>query len=163
MKKQDMVLLRHSQGKGKASVVVFNKWDLVQRSKEEYIRLIEGRIREYKYIPYVFVSALYNKNIPGLINTIQQVAKAYKIRIPTSKINRIIQEAVAKYSPPSRSQRGVKIYYTTQVETAPPRFVMFTNRKSSITQTYRRYLINTIRSTFSLEGVPIFLNIRRRM
>jgi len=99
MKKQDMVLLRHSQGKGKASVVVFNKWDLVQRSKEEYIRLIEGRIREYKYIPYVFVSALYNKNIPGLINTIQQVAKAYKIRIPTSKIKSGILNHTERFFP----------------------------------------------------------------
>jgi GTP-binding protein len=150
---------------GKAVVIVVNKWDTM-KDKDTDIRTFTKRIRnEFQFMPYaeiVFLSALTKKRIHTLMPQIDQAFENTKKRISTSTLNDIINEAVMLTPPPSYKGRRLKIYYTAQVDIAPPKFLFHVNDKGLIHFSYERYLENKIRESFDLKGTPIILQFKNR-
>jgi GTP-binding protein len=150
---------------GKAVVIVVNKWDTM-KDKDTDIRTFTKRIRnEFQFMPYaeiVFLSALTKKRIHTLMPQIDQAFENTKKRISTSTLNEIINEAVMLTPPPSYKGRRLKIYYTAQVDIAPPKFLFHVNDKGLIHFSYERYLENKIRESFDLKGTPIILQFKNR-
>ena len=150
---------------GKAVVIVVNKWDTI-KDKDTDIRTFTKRIRnEFQFMPWapiVFLSALTRKRIHTLIPQIDEAFDNAKKRIATSQINDIISEAVNLTPPPSYKGRRLKIYYVTQVDVAPPKFVLHVNDKGLIHFSYERYLENKIRESLDLKGTPIVLQFKNR-
>jgi GTP-binding protein len=150
---------------GKAVVIVVNKWDLA-RDKNADIKTFTKRIRnEFQFMPYapiVFLSSLTRKRIHTLIPQIDEAYTNTKKQLQTSTLNDVIREAVNLTAPPSYKGRRLKIYYVTQTDIAPPKFVFFVNDKGLIHFSYERYLENKIRESFELKGTPIILQFKNR-
>lgn len=162
---QDKHITSYIVDAGKAVVIVVNKWDTAKENEQD-IKTFTKRIRdEFQFMPWaqiVFLSALTKKRIHTLIPEIDAAFENTKKRIQTSLINDIIIEAVNLVSPPSYKGRRLKIYYVTQVEASPPKFVFHVNDKGLIHFSYERYLENKIRESFDLKGTPIIMQFKNR-
>jgi len=153
------------QEKGKGCILVVNKWDLIEKDSEtllEFERRIYGDLKYLSYAPILFISALTGQRVPKILNLIDHVAEEAKKRISTSQLNKYFGEWLERSHPPLYKNRLVKMNYITQVSTAPPTFVIYTNIPNGIHFSYERYLINHIRETFGFEGVPIRLRFRKK-
>lgn len=162
---QDRHIAGEILSRGKAMVIVVNKWDLVSRSPrgtEAAISQVRRELRGVDFAPILFVSAKKGWGIPEFFRTILRVARAYETRIGTGPLNRVIEEAQAAYAPPATSGRGVRIYYATQPETKPPTIVLFVNNPDWMPEQYLRYLEHRLRQAFPLEGTPIRFKLRAR-
>jgi GTP-binding protein len=150
---------------GKAVVIVVNKWDTI-KDKNTDIRTFTKRIRnEFQFMPYapvVFLSSLTHKRIHTLIPQIDEAYANTKYRVQTSILNDIIMEAVNLTPPPSYKGKRLKIYYVSQIDIAPPKFIFQVNNKSLIHFSYERYLENKIREAFNFKGTPIILQFKNR-
>lgn len=150
---------------GKAVVIVINKWDTA-KDKNADIKTFTKEIRDnFQFMPYaqiVFLSAKTRKRIHTLIPEIEQAFINTKKQVQTSMLNDIIGEAVNLTPPPSYKGRRLKIYYVSQVDSAPPKFLFHVNNKSLIHFSYERYLENKIRESFDLKGTPIILQFKNR-
>ena len=162
---QDRHVAGYAHDAGKPIVIVYNKWDIVDK-EETSAALVEKTIREHfkylSYAPVVFVSALTKRRINTLIPMIDEVYQNSIRRISTSVINEVIHDAVAKTPPPTHSGKQLKVYYASQVATAPPTFVVFVNNPELCHFSYKRYLENCLRDAFDFSGTPIHINIRKR-
>ncbi|HHT38074.1 MAG TPA: ribosome biogenesis GTPase Der [Mollicutes bacterium] len=162
---QDKHITSYIVDSGKAVVIVVNKWDTI-KNKDTDIRTFTKRIRnEFQFMPYapiVFLSALTKKRIHTLIPQIDEVYTNARQRVTTSALNDVINEAVTLTSPPSYKGKRLKIYYVTQVDIAPPKFVFYVNDKSLIHFSYERYLENKIREAFDFKGTPIVFQFKNR-
>lgn len=150
---------------GKASVIVVNKWDLIadkQLARDELMKDIKRRFAFMDYAPVNFISARTGLNLPKLFKQIDLVAEEADKRLTTGVINDVLAEAIALNQPPQDKGRALKIYYATQVATAPPTIVLFVNDKKLTHFSYDRYLINRFRENFGFEGSPIRLIWRNR-
>jgi len=151
--------------KGKAAIVLVNKWDLVKgqiRRPENYIKRIRHQLPYLQFVPIIPISARYGTNIHQVLKKIRQVEKAYRKQIPTGPLNRLLEEAVENHPPPSEGARIRKINYITQIKQGPPTFLLFTNTAKEVHFSYQRYLISRIRERFGFEGVPIRIWFRRK-
>jgi len=162
---QDKHITSYIVDAGKAVVIVVNKWDTA-KDKNADIKTFTKDIRDnFQFMPYaqiVFLSSLTRKRIHTLIPQIDDAFINTKKRIQTSMINDIISEAVNLTPPPSYKGRRLKIYYVTQIDTAPPKFVFHVNDKGLVHFSYERYLENKIRDSFDLKGTPIVLQFKNR-
>lgn len=162
---QDKHITSYIVDAGKAVVIVVNKWDTM-KDKDTDIRTFTKKIRdEFQFMPYapiVFLSATTRKRIHTLIPQIDEAFTNTKKRIQTSMLNDIIIEAVNLTPPPSYKGKRLKIYYVTQVDVAPPKFVFHVNDKGLLHFSYERYLENKIRESFDLKGTPIILQFKNR-
>ncbi|MFA5407699.1 MAG: ribosome biogenesis GTPase Der [Bacilli bacterium] len=162
---QDKHITSYIVEAGKAVVIVVNKWDLAH-DKDADIRTFTKEIRDnFQFMPFapiVFLSATTHKRIHTLIPQIDEAFTNAKKRVATSKLNDVINEAVNLTPPPSYKGRRLKIYYSTQVETAPPKFVFQVNDKKLLHFSYERYLENKIRESFDFKGTPIILQFKNR-
>lgn len=149
-----------------ASVVVLvNKWDLVEKDQDtmaEYTTWVREALRFLDYVPVLFVSALTGQRIHEVLPTALSVWESRFERIPTSELNRLVQEAVSRHAPPSRRGRRLKIYFASQPEVDPPTFVFHVNDPSLVHFSYERYLENRIRELRPFPGTPIRLLFRPR-
>lgn len=154
---------------GKACVIVVNKWDLVEppdgkptkrsKLKTEFAKRIHEEFPDLAYAPIAFTSASCGTGLEAALETALEAEQNHNFRVPTGALNKLIREAV--YARPySRKGRNLKIYYATQVSTAPPTFVLFVNDPDLVHFSYQRYLENRIRDAFPLEGTPIRLELR---
>ena len=153
------------QEKGKGCVLVVNKWDLVEKDSNtmvEFERKIYGDLKYLSYAPILFISALTGQRVPKILSMVDHVAEQTKKRISTGPLNRSFMQWVERFTPPLYKNRIVKLNYITQVSTAPPTFVIYTNIPDGIHFSYERYLTNQMRETFSFEGVPIRLQFRKK-
>lgn len=154
---QDLKVLNEAQEKGKACILVFNKWDLL--TKEKKIRDIkEERNRRHKrneYVPLIAISAKHGRGIPNLFKLIDRVHENYLRRVSTGELNRVFQKALADFSHPVVSGQTVNLTYITQSGWSPPTFVLFANRPKLVTDNYLRYLERAFRKQFDFEGAPI--------
>ncbi len=158
-----IVGLAHEQGRG--IVIVVNKWDLVEknhRSVQEFKEKIQQAFKFSPYAPIVFVSALSGKRCPKVIETVKRVAYSRAKKVPTVKLNKVLEMAMRRRTPPVIRGRPVKLYYATQVEVGPPRIVLFFNYPQSVHFSYLRFLKNSIRDAFGFEGTDIKLVCRKR-
>lgn len=162
---QDKRIAGYAHEKGRAIVIVVNKWDLVEKDDKTMLRYTE-RIREelsfMQYAPVVYVSALTGQRVPRILELVKYVAEQHVMRVATSTLNEVIREAVALNPPPAEGGHRLKILYATQTGVRPPTFVIFVNDPELVHFSYARYLENRIRSSFGFEGTPINLIFRQR-
>ncbi|MCD8341944.1 MAG: ribosome biogenesis GTPase Der [Clostridiales bacterium] len=150
---------------GKASIIVVNKWDDIEKDDKTMDRFKEDIRRDLSYMPYApmaFISAKTGQRVNTLFTLINQVYEASLMRITTGVLNSVLADATTRVQPPTDRGRRLKIYYMTQVSVAPPTFVVFCNEKKLFHFSYQRYLENQIRGTFGLDGTPIRLIIREK-
>lgn len=162
---QDTKIAGYAHEQGKASIIVVNKWDLVEKDSNTMAKFradVEKGLVYMTYAPVAFTSALTGARIGKLFDLIKYVNMQHAMRISTGVLNDILNEAVSKVQPPSDKGRRLKIMYITQASTKPPTFVLFVNDKELAHYSYVRYIENQIRSSFGLEGTPIRFIIRQR-
>ena len=162
---QDTKILGEAHEAGKGIIIVINKWDAVEKdnySVENYKKDVYNKVAYASYAPIVFISALTGQRINKLFPLINEVNAQNSMRISTSVINEVINEAVAVVQPPTDKGRRLKILYGTQASTKPPTFVIFCNNKQLFHFSYQRYLINCFRKNFGMEGTPIRLIVREK-
>jgi GTPase len=148
---------------GRAAVVAINKWDLLDEEAREKLELSFERLDELLATPgRVNVSALSGRGVEKLWGPIDKALDSYHLKLSTGQLNRIFERFVKKVAPPSYGGAPWKLYYVTQVSSAPPTFMLFANRTLPRTSHYRRYLENRLREELDLPGVPLRLVIRKR-
>ncbi len=150
---------------GKPTIVVLNKWDLVDKDNDSVKKAkkdVEIALSYMTYAPLMFISAKTGQRVEKLYDVIKKVYESSRRRIPTGVLNDVLAQAVARVQPPSDRGRRLKIYYMTQVSVAPPTFVVFCNSAELFHFSYRRYLENNLRETFDFEGTPIRIIVRER-
>jgi GTP-binding protein len=163
LERQDLTIARHAIEEGRALVLVLNKWDAVA-DEAEAMKAVTDRLEislpQVRGVTVLRVSALSGR---GLDRVMPAVAAAYDVwnkRVPTGRLNRWLEDALAGHPPPMVRGRRLKPRYITQVKARPPTFALFATRATEIPETYGRYLINDLRTVFDLPGVPIRLLLR---
>lgn len=155
--------LAHEAGKG--VIIVYNKWDAVEKD-EKTMQQITKKIREeFKYLDYApvaFVSALTGAKVQNLIPLIDQVHEMCTLRVPTNVLNDVILDAQMMNPPKPHNGRQLKIYYSSQVSVEPPTIVLFVNDPELLHFSYTRYIENRLREAFGFTGTPIHITARDR-
>lgn len=161
--KQDLSIVDLVEQEGRALIIGINKWDLVadqtgllKELREKAARLLP----QVKGAPVVPLSGLAGEGIDALMKAVLQVYEIWNTRISTSRMNDWLSQALATNPPPAVSGRRIKIRYMTQVKSRPPHFAIFGNQLDVLPKSYTRYLVNNIRESFSLPGVPIRLSLK---
>ncbi len=158
---QDQKLAGRIQEEGRGCIIVVNKWDLIEKDSYtiyDYTRAIKQDLLFIDFAPIVFVSALTGQRLPKVLDLVDKVAEQHQRRVSTAVLNEVLSEAVAWHNPPvSRGGRQGKIYYCTQVATAPPAIVLFVNDPDRFNDSYRRYIENQFRKSLGFEGTPLKL------
>lgn len=160
---QDTHIAGYAMEEARGIVLVVNKWDLMKEADvSEYAKGVRQAFRFMPYAPLLFVSALTGRRVGIVLETALRVYQERLRRVPTSGLNRLLREAVASHSPPSKGGKRLRFYYATQAEVDPPTFVFFVNDPKLVHFSYRRYLENRLRERFGFEGTPLRLYFRRR-
>lgn len=162
---QDTKIAGYAHEQGKASIIVVNKWDLIEKetnTMEHFRSEVEKGLAYMTYAPVAFTSAMTGARINKLFDLIKYVNMQHAMRISTGVLNDILNEAVSKVQPPSDKGRRLKLMYITQASTKPPTFILFVNDRELAHYSYIRYIENQIRSAFGLEGTPVRFIIRQR-
>ncbi|MDD4715990.1 MAG: ribosome biogenesis GTPase Der [Oscillospiraceae bacterium] len=150
---------------GCASIIVVNKWDLIEKDSKTMDRMREEIRRDLGYMTYapiLFLSALTGQRVCQVFELASFVAGQRSMRITTGVLNEVLADAVSRVQPPTDRGRRLKLYYMTQAGVKPPHFVVFVNDLRLFHFSYQRYLENRIRSTFGLEGTPIRITAREK-
>ena len=177
---QDTHIAGEIQDGTKGVVVVINKWDLAQEqhraereeifpdpddeiaSAERYRRIIMEGLKFIPYAPVIFASAKTGYHVQSLLETVLSIADMRFLRVPTARLNEVVQSAVRHHNPTVFRNRTLKIYYATQTRVNPPTFVFFVNNPEALHFTYERYLENQLRAAFGFKGTGIRLYFRAR-
>ena len=162
---QDAKILGEAHEAGKGIIIVVNKWDAVEKDNgtlEAFKKDVYSKISYAAYAPIIFISAETGQRVNKLFNIINEVNRQNSLRVSTSVINEVINEAIAVVQPPTDKGKRLKILYGTQATTRPPTFVIFVNDKELFHFSYQRYLINCFRNNFGLEGTPVRLIVREK-
>ena len=163
---QDAKIAGEAHEAGKGVIIVVNKWDAVEKETgtlEKYKKEVYDRLKYLSYAPMIFISAKTGQRVTKLFDLINHVAEQNAMRVTTSLLNQVINEAIAIVQPPTDKGKRLKIYYGTQASTKPPTFVIFVNNKELFHFSYERYLVNQIRKEFGLEGTPVRIIVRERV
>ena len=150
---------------GKALILVVNKWDLIDNKDQaikEFTKKVRAEFQFLSYVPIVFLSAKTKKRLHTLMPEVIKVYENAHKEVKTSVLNDVITDAVANEAPPSYKGKRLKIYYTSQTGTCPPKFTFFVNNKGLVHFSYHRYLENKIRESFGFEGTPIVFQFKNR-
>ena len=150
---------------GKASIIVVNKWDLIEKDSKTMDIMRAEVLRDLAYMSYapvLFISALTGQRVERLFELINYVSNQSSMRITTGMLNNVLSDATARVQPPSDKGKRLKLLYMTQTGIKPPTFVIFVNNAELFHFSYQRYIENQIRSVFGLEGTPIRIIVRER-
>ena len=162
---QDKRIAGYAHDRGKATVIVVNKWDLVvkdDKTSKRFMEHIRQNLSFLSYAPIIFVSALTGKGVHKILNLVNYVAEQATMRISTSGLNELMEDAVLHNQPPAKKGKRLRIYYATQAGVSPPTFLVFTNNPDLVHFSYIRYLENRLRETYGFEGTPLRIVFRRR-
>ena len=162
---QDTKIAGLAHEAGKASIIVVNKWDLIEKETGTMEKMRKQVLRDLSfmsYAPVLFISALTGQRTQRLFELINFVNEQSAMRISTGMLNNVLADAQARVQPPTDKGRRLKIYYMTQTGVRPPNFVVFCNSRELFHFSYQRYLENQIRATFGLEGTPVRMVIRQK-
>ncbi|MDD4084049.1 MAG: ribosome biogenesis GTPase Der [Acholeplasmataceae bacterium] len=160
---QDKKIAGYAHEAGKGVILVVNKWDLYEKDNTSTLRFTEMLRKELifmQYAPVVYVSALTSQRIHRLPEVINYVAEQNAMRVSTSILNQVVNDAIAINPPPSDKGKRLKILYTTQVKIKPPTFVIFANDPEIMHFSYQRFIENKLREAFGFEGSPLQIIIR---
>lgn len=150
---------------GKATIIVVNKWDLVEKDNntvKEFTDKIRTSLAYMPYAPILFISAKTGQRLPKLFEFINYVNEQASLRISTGMLNDVLSEAITRVPPPTDRGKRLKIYYMTEVGVRPPTFVVFCNEAELFHFSYQRYLENKMREVFGFNGTPIRFIIRQK-
>ena len=145
---------------GLGTIIVLNKWDENMDTFQKMEEEVRRRFRFLSYAPIIAVSAKTGRSIERLKDKIIEIFDNYTQRIPTSLLNKVIEEAISRHSLPSPNGAYLRIYYATQFSTRPPKIALVMNKPNLLHFTYKRYLINFLRENFNFEGTPIHVIAR---
>ena len=162
---QDAKIAGEAHEAGKGVIIVVNKWDEYEKENgtlEKYKKDIYSKLSYLSYAPIIFISAKTGQRVHKLFDLINHVNEQNSMRISTSVLNQVINEAIAIVQPPTDKGKRLKIFYGTQVSTKPPTFVIFVNNKELFHFSYERYIVNQIRKEFGLEGTPVRIIVREK-
>ena len=162
---QDTKVAGLAHESGKASIIVVNKWDLIEKETNTMEKMRSEVLRDLSYMTYapvVFISALTGQRVERIFELINYVDNQSAMRITTGMLNSLLADATARVQPPTDKGKRLKIYYITQASVRPPTFVCFCNNAELFHFSYVRYLENRIRSVYGLEGTPLRMIIRER-
>lgn len=161
--KQDLQIADLIIREGRAPVIAFNKWDLIENPQELLAELREKTERllpQVRGVQAVTVSGETGRGLDKLMEAVEKTHRVWNRRVSTGKLNRWIEGVLAHHPPPAVAGRRLKIKYITQVKTRPPGFVLSCSRPEAMPQSYVRYLVNGLRETFDMPGVPIRVALR---
>lgn len=162
---QDAKIAGEAHEAGKGVIIVVNKWDDYDKETgtlEKYKKEVYSKLSYLSYAPIIFISAKTGQRVQKLFPMINEVAKQNSLRVSTSVVNQVINEAIAIVQPPTDKGKRLKIFYGTQASTKPPTFVIFVNSKELFHFSYQRYIINQFRKEFGLVGTPVRLIVREK-
>ena len=165
LSEQDVKIAGYVHEQGKPSVVVMNKWDVVEKDTytiEKYNRKLKEELKFMDYFIPTYVSAKTGKRVDNLIKLAERAYENASRRISTGLLNDVLREAILTNEPPSKNGKRLKIYYITEVSANPPTFVIFVNDDTLMHFSYRRYLENALRRSVDFEGTPVRLIIRNK-
>ncbi len=162
---QDVNIFNLVKRNNKAVVILVNKWDMVEKSSNtarDYTKALKERITPFDDVPVLFISAVNRQRIFRVLETAVKVYDNYRRRIPTHALNKLVQEAVENFHPPSARGRYIRIKYATQLPSRSPAFVFFCNYPEYVKDPYKRYLEHRIRENFDFCGVPLQMYFRKK-
>ncbi len=165
LEKQDLQIADLVAREGRALVLAFNKWDLVDDKKEMLAEIKEKVARllpQVPGVPFILLTAEKGKGINQLMKAVIEVYEIWNKRIATGPLNRWLDAATQRHPPPAIRGKRIRIKYLTQASTRPPTFAAFTQRGDKLPESYSRYLVNGLREAFDIPAVPVRLNMRRR-
>lgn len=163
---QDSKIAGYAHDSGKGCVIVVNKWDIFpdkhDRSTNRFTDELRVKLGFLQYAPVLYVSALTGQRINRVTELVKFVADQNAMRIQTSILNELIRDALSVNPPPSKKGKQLKIFFMTQADINPPRFVLFVNEPELMHFSYLRFIENRLRETFGFEGAPLKFVIRKR-
>lgn len=162
--KQDIQLADLVEREGRALVIAINKWDLKLDRKEVRQTVNDTLLRalpKLRGVPVIMLSAQTGKGVEKLMPAVQRQYELWNARIGTAKLNRWLGEVIDRHPPPADKGRPVRLRYITQAKSRPPTFVSFSSRGHAVPESYQRYLANSLRETFALDGIPLRIFIRK--
>ncbi len=162
---QDLTIAGYAHERGRAVVLVVNKWDLVKkdnRTMGEYIKDVRGAFKFLPDSPIHFVSALTGQRINKIMADVEMVSDEFNRKVTTSELNRVLKDAEISHPPPMYQGKRLKLFYATQTAVRPPTFVIFVNKSKGIHFSYERYLMNCLRQAFGFTACPIRLKFTDR-
>jgi GTP-binding protein len=163
IERQDLALSDLVATEGRAIVLALSKWDLVEDKQKKLAEVhsdLEDVLPEIRGVPVVTISSKQERGVDKMMKAVFEAVDRWSARITTSQLNRWLESAVSKNPPPAPSGRRIKIRYATQASSRPPTFAVFGNQMSKMPDSYKRYLMNTLRKDFDLAGVPIRFSLR---
>jgi GTP-binding protein len=162
---QDLRIADLVEREGRALVIAISKWDLKEHDGGAIGKMrdeADRRLQQVRGVPVVAVSGLTGEGLDRMMKAVVDIHAVWNKRVPTHALNRWLEEAIAAHPPPAVSGRRLKLNYMTQAKARPPSFVLFCTRADAVPDDYKRYLINGLRETFELPGVPIRLMLREK-
>jgi GTP-binding protein len=162
---QDARILNLVLGGGRGAILCLNKWDAVAKDGKTFDRVtreLRGRLGPHGHLPIVSFSALTGLRVARVFESVDRVHEEWSKRVPTAEVNAFLEQALRNLPPPVVAGKRTRIYYMTQVETAPPVFAAFASFPAGVPVAYQRYLVNRLRDTFGFDGVPVTIHFRKR-
>ncbi len=162
--KQDLTIARQVIDEGRALVIAVNKWDIANRQEalQKLNDKLETSLAQAEGVPTVTISALKNEGLDKLMSAVLKVYDRWNTRIPTAPLNKWFADMIDNYPPPlGKNKRRIKLRYITQAKTRPPSFYIFSSNPEGLPDAYLRYLVNNLRETFNLGGIPLRITVRK--
>lgn len=162
--KQDLTIARQVIDEGRALVIAVNKWDIAKRAEalQKLNDKLQTSLTQITGVPTVTVSALKNEGLDKLMSAVFKVYDRWNTRIPTAPLNKWFSDVQEQNTPPlGKNKRRIKLKYITQAKTRPPSFYIFSSNPEGLPDSYLRYLVNSLRDTFNLGGVPVRITVRK--
>jgi len=163
---QDMKIANDAWDKGVGVLIAVNKWDLIDEKETNTAvrgeKELKARAPFLAFIPFYYISAKTGQRVVKLLDAILEVAAEREKRVPTAEVNRVLESLVARQQPPQPVGESLRLFYATQVGTAPPRFAVIANRPEAVPESYARYLHNGFREAWDFSGAPLTIKFRRK-
>ncbi|MBI5556510.1 MAG: ribosome biogenesis GTPase Der [Deltaproteobacteria bacterium] len=162
---QDTKVISYALERGRACLILVNKWDLVKGAKKQQKKILDElalATRFMEYAPVLNISALSGSGTNKIFPVLDEVFKQYTTEFSTNKLNKILQQATETHNPPLYKGKRLKFYYTTQVGTKPPTFIVFVNYPKGVHFSYNRFLVNQFSTGLGLDKIPIKIILKER-
>jgi GTP-binding protein len=162
--KQDLTIARKVIDEGRALVIAVNKWDIANRQEalEKLNYKLETSLTQVTGVPTVTISALKKQGLDKLMRAILKVYERWNLRVPTAPLNQWFADVQQQNPAPlGKNKRRIKLKYITQAKSRPPSFYIFSSNPEGLPESYLRYLINSLRATFNMGGIPLRITVRK--
>lgn len=162
---QDVRIAGYARERGRACIIVLNKWDLVEKdatTAKRHVDAVRERLKFLSFAPVWTISALTGQRTFKIFDSVKAVYEQYTMRVSTGRLNRIFETIIGRHEPAMYRGRRIKFYYSTQTSVAPPTFVSFVNDPEGIHFSYERYMVNQLREALGLDKTPLRLIFRKR-